>query len=436
MTPFPHQIEGANFLASKRAALLADDPRVGKTGSALLACKQVNARKILIVTTNSGRPNWEREVKEWGLPHKILTVYTMSTTIPDDRDVVIVSWHAISNSNFAHYLALFSWDVMILDEAHYAKSFETKRTVNAYYTLAPRCSYVWCLTGTPIIKSPEDVYPMLKAIAPERLEKTKDFPCVLSYPDFATRYCVFKKGYIKNKVFTTVVAAKNLSELKTRLSGFFLRRTQKQAGITKPIYENFSLRIPSDQMSILKHKLAPYSKNAVEIISSLELGENSKENSLAEVRKIVGLVKAQALAEAIKEELESYDKQLVIMAWHHDVIEYLAKALEQFKVATLTGKTPAKRRQEIVDGFRNGDTKIFIGQIAAAGEAIDLSSASDLIFAELSFSPKDMHQASLRVTNANKIDQPVIRVCGLEGSIDAVLAKIITRKVKIIRSLL
>ena len=54
MKPRQTQIDGALFLAKTGRALLADEPRVGKTGAAILAADYELAEKLLIVTTTSG----------------------------------------------------------------------------------------------------------------------------------------------------------------------------------------------------------------------------------------------------------------------------------------------------------------------------------------------------------------------------------------------
>ena len=71
---------------------------------------------------------------------------------------------------------------------------------------------------------------------------------------------------------------------------------------------------------------------------------------------------------------------------------------------------------------------MFIGQIQAAGEAIDLSASAELIFAESSFVPKDMQQMAFRITNHTQARQPRVRVAVLEGSIDDAIQSALLRK--------
>ena len=61
---------------------------------------------------------------------------------------------------------------------------------------------------------------------------------------------------------------------------------------------------------------------------------------------------------------------------------------------------------------------MFLAQIEAAGEAIDLSAAAVLWFAETTFVPRQMRQMSLRITNINQHRQCFVKVCTLANSID------------------
>jgi SNF2 family DNA or RNA helicase len=438
MVPFLHQKEAAQFLADRDAALLADDPRVGKTGSALLACQNINANTVLIVTTASARPNWAQECKNWKLPLKTKVFYSQNDLLVDET-VAIVSWANVCNEKILNQLQTRRWDVMILDESHYAKSIDAKRTTVVYKTLVPFCKRVWALSGTPITHSPADLYPMLSAIAKDRLagNKLKNLPDISTYPKFLEEHCVIKQKYFGGRNVMSIVGGKNLTTLKERLAGFMLRRTQQDVGITKPIYSSFLLHPSKAELTAIKNELSDLNPKMLAIIAAFTLGEEKphKEN-LARIRRVVGILKAKLTASVVEEELEDGLPNIVLMAWHQDVIKLLAEKLHKYGVSVVTGETPTLQRQNRIHLFNVGRNRVFIGQISAAGEAIDLSVSSDLMFVELSFSPKDMYQAALRITNHNQKKQPYIRVCALEGSIDFVISKIVTRKVECIKEVM
>jgi hypothetical protein len=79
---------------------------------------------------------------------------------------------------------------------------------------------------------------------------------------------------------------------------------------------------------------------------------------------------------------------------------------------------------------------VFIAQIAAAGEAIDLSAAAELLFVETTFVPAQMAQMAMRVTNLAKSRQVRVRVATIEGSIDDALQSSLMRKWSSIREVL
>jgi SWI/SNF-related matrix-associated actin-dependent regulator 1 of chromatin subfamily A len=426
---FPHQIEGATFLAQREAALLADEQRVGKTAAAIRACDYVMAHKILVVTTASARAQWGREFREWGFPRDVQVVFKSSERIRGDAQVVVVAWSMVATL-FPVSAAMDNWDVLILDESHAAKNPEAART-RAVFGPGPalhQCANrVWCLSGTPVANSPADLYPTLHAIARERLHPLG------SYEQFVGRYCVVKSVRYGNTFRDVIKGGKNLEELNERVKGFWLRRTQKDVGIQPPIFSVFALTVD---------KLPPELRDDPEaqaVLDAFETGETkSLEMHLGPIRRLTGHMKAHAVVAAAKEMLEDgqIDK-LVLMAWHVDVLDILWTGLAQFGVTGIDGRTGAKTRDAAVKHFnRKSGPRVFVGQITAAGEAIDLSAAAELWFVESSFVPKDMSQAAMRITNHSQKRQALVRVCALAGSIDEALQAILTRKVASIRQLM
>lgn len=425
---FPHQIDGARFLATRKAALLADVQRVGKTPTSIRACDYIFARRILVVTTASARAQWGREFKEWGFPRNTQVVFSAGQAIRSEAEIVVVAWSMVAK--LAGKLGLRHWDVLILDESHAAKNPAAKRTVAVYGNadapgLCASTDTVWCLSGTPVPNSPADLYPMLRRLAPERIAGIAD------YDAFVSRYCRTQARFIAGRRIDVIKGGKNEAELRERLAGLWLRRTQADVGIREPIFSVFTLTVD---------KLPPELPDAVgaqEVFDAIETGETkSLEMHLGPIRRLTGTIKAHAVVQAVAELLE--DDQLdkiVLMAWHNDVIDILRTGLAKFGVCGIDGRTPAQERDAEVRRF-HGDARVFVGNIIAAGEAIDLSAAAELWFCELSFVPKDMAQAALRITHHHQKRQPLVRVCALAGSVDEALSAVVTRKVASIRTIM
>lgn len=428
MEALPHQITGANFLSDRNYALLADAPRVGKTGAAIMAADDIFASRVLVITTASGRPVWVRGFKDWsGFDLPTRAVYGALGKI-DGPLRLIVSWSEVAKH--AEALKAARWDLLILDEAHYAKSIDTKRTQAVYgifrgasrdMGLVDSAARVWCLTGTPIPNAPNDLYPMMRAIASDRIEdKAK-------YEDFLHSFCVVRRKAISRWTkIDVVVGGKNEAELKARLDGFWLRRTQKDVGIHPPVYEMMPIHISDKQRKEIEAQI----EGAEDILAAAETGETrGLEMALGTLRRLTGTVKAAGVADALEEELENGLDKVVIQCWHHDVMDELERRLKKWGVVQVHGGTSPTARETNVRMFQTDpDCRIIIGQIVAAGEAIDLSAAAELVFAENSFVPKDNIQAALRITNVKQKRQCRVRVAALEGSIDEAVQAIAIRK--------
>lgn len=430
MTPLPHQIEGAKFLAARKAALLADAPRVGKTGAAIMACDIVWAERVLVVTTASGRPVWVRGFHDWSSFTDLSVKASYGKLELADR--MVVSWSEIAKHEAV--LARMEWDVVLLDESHYAKNRDAKRTKAVYTRLHRAAQRVWCLTGTPIPNAPNDLYPMLRALDPDRLARDGDLPNVQAYDDFLHRYCVVRKKQLNWNTIDVVVGGKNVEELRDRLAGFWLRRTQQDVGILPPVYDLLPIHLTDAQRRKIEAE-AP--EDWRDVLDAADTGETkSLDLHLGTLRRVTGWLKAAGVAQVVKDELADNDEKIVLMCWHKDVMDELSSSLSALGVVRVDGATSAKHRQEAIDKFQTGNFRVFIGQVVAAGEAIDLSAAAELIFVESSFVPKDMAQAALRITNHGQKRQPRVRVAALEGSIDEALQAVLLRKVKTIKETL
>lgn len=430
-TPFPHQITGAQFLASAgRAALLADDPRCGKTGAAVMACDLVLARRVLVVTTATGRANIGREFRAWqAFPRVVQVLFGASDAIDPAADVLVVGWSVVADKRLQGRLAAWKADVLVLDESHYAKSPDAKRT-SAAMLLAAGTPRVFCLSGTPMPNAPNDLWPMLATLAPERIER-------MTYDAFVRRYCVTRPRFVGGKRIDVVVAGRNLEELRGRLDGFWLRRTQADVGIREPIYSMLSLEPGNFGSKPYAEALAEIEPLADDILRAAEAGDTGAlEAHLGALRRVTGLMKAYAVADLLKEELENGLDRVVLMCWHTGTIDALAGCLREFGVVVLRGDTLPGFRAAAISQFQSGQARIFIGQIKAAGEGIDLSSSCNLIFVEASWSPADMRQAALRVTNHGQKRQCLVRFAALAGSIDEAVTAVLTRKVATIKEVL
>lgn len=425
LIPFPHQLAGAHHLAPKRIAGLFDDPRVGKNLATILALDQVAAKRVLFITTVSGRAVIRQAVTDnQTIPRKVQILGTKDTIT---GDFVIISWAAVNNAQVRAKLMTRRWDVLVIDEAHYAKSFTAKRTRALYgqpvfdgrsldqsKALVRHADRVWLLTGTPLPHDPSDIYPALRALAPDLLLARPGMPDVMSIRAFDERYTVQRLAKVTPRFSKMIkVGGRNEDELKQRMAnGFFLRRTQAQIGILPP---RFSMRpLASDDFV----EIPMPGMDREEIVRILESGQPMPKN-LAALLHQHGIIKAASVVDAVKEEFECGLDRIVLGYWHKDVGVILRGGLSSYGVVGIDGSTPPQNRETIVRQFSSpGGPQVFLQQLAAASESIDLSASGLLWFVESVFQPATMKQASERVTNLNNKRAPVVETCFIPDSID------------------
>jgi hypothetical protein len=117
---------------------------------------------------------------------------------------------------------------------------------------------------------------------------------------------------------------------------------------------------------------------------------------IATYRRMVGEEKIDASVEFIKDALENSKEHILVFAHHKAVIEKLSTELAKYKPLVVTGSTPMQTRHENVEAFQSGKSRVFIGQIQAAGTGLTLTRATRVIFVEFSWVDADNVQAADR----------------------------------------
>jgi len=161
------------------------------------------------------------------------------------------------------------------------------------------------------------------------------------------------------------------------------------------------------------------------------------EDSLSRLRRLTGTVKARVLAGLLAQEMaETEGEKIVVMAWHSDVLDTLHDALAPFGAVRLDGsvsgsvrKDGSNDRQDAIDAFQTDPgTRVFLGQIVAAGAGITLTASAEIVFAEMSWSPRDNAQAVKRIRRIGQRRPTCARYAALAGTIDEAVTRVLRRK--------
>ena len=425
---YKFQEEGALFLAKNDAALLADEQGTGKTIQAIAACNFIGARSILIVCKAGLKLNWQIELKRW-LYDPRLNIQILSGLDADLKigsDIAIVNYELIAlSAHLRTQLKKRKWDVGIWDEAHFLKGRTSLRTKAILLRggVASYCTRKWFMTGTPVLNRPEELYPILKASAPSVIHPYTDFDA------FAKHFC---DAYWDGFQLVTK-GSSNEAELHKRLTaGFMLRRLKKDVLPELPdkSYQLVTIPAATDHIKKLVAEEFFWSKQEARKISGVSSGQD-----ISILRHELALSKVKKAVEHIKDVLEENQK-VVVFGYHRDVIKELALALAAYQPQIITGDTEPWMRQHIVEQFQNVEkSRVFIGQIQAAGDGITLTAASTVVFVESSWVPGEIDQATDRLHRIGQKNAVLAQFLVIENSLESHMLRTVIDKKQIIQEI-
>ena len=412
MQLLPHQIEDAQFLASKKFAGNFSGMGSGKTLSALEAVNLVIAGTGQVITDPNKIPQplvcivappialhmWQSETeRHCGLSTQILKT---GTTKINDANVVIMSYE-IATKRVAE-LKECRPIILICDESHALKSVKAKRTkaLLGKGGLAGFCSYSWMLTGTPQTRWNDDLFPFLCRAG---MDKLADKLGTVNLSRYLLRYCVVKTKYFGNSKYPAklVVGNRNTDELRSLLfnSGnpLAVRRELADVWDAMPPLTKSRLVVPLEITPELRQLLKEHdSKTDDELAQDLK----NQEPALATLRRELGVAKVKHSASEIADRLEAGNGPFLVGAWHTSVIDALYNELDErgWNCDVLDGRTSSTKKKLLQDEFNAGEIDVLIGQIAAMGVSLNLQQGSNkIIVVEEDWSPSVMDQFYARL---------------------------------------
>lgn len=414
---YPYQKAGIHYASLRRNTLIADEPGLGKTIQAIGFANLSKAHNILVICPASMKLTWKRELEKWYLGEKNIELAKgRHFSLHEECNIHIINYdilqYVIRKPRFKKFLER-GYDLGIFDELHYCKNRTAKRTKAVFGglgvpSLISICKHNLGLTGTPILNRPVEIFPIVKGLCPDAISN-------MDYWKFAKRYC----GLYLTDWGWDATGATNMEELQEKLRAHVMvRRLKKDVlkDLPKKRYQIIDLETDSKTEGLIKLEK---NLDVKQILGGSVDFDNLGE--LATISKEMGLAKVKACAAHIKDVLESVDK-LVIFAHHKAVVSELEEELSKYGVVTLTGSTKTDDRQRAVDTFQSCEnTRVFIGNIKAAGIGITLTAASNVIFVESSWVPGEIAQASDRVHRIGQKNAVLVQFLVVRGSIDSMM---------------
>jgi SNF2 family DNA or RNA helicase len=415
--PYPHQLEGRDFVASRRIAFLLDSMGLGKTWTMIAAADHAGAATILVITVAAVRVHIGREFARFS-PGRRVQVLERGAD-PITGDVVLVSYALARRPEVWRQLMARQWDLLVLDEGQALRSPKTKQTkaILGRGGLVERAARVWVLSGALLPHHRiEEFYPYAVALLGETCNY---FQYRQHFGDL--RETPYGLQHVRNK---------NVDEFKELVAPYVLRRRARDVvGLPAVRYGTITVRAEQigaeDVPEELRAALAASDDDGV-----LAAIERASGDALARLRRLTGEAKLGPALELLQQELaDDPEHRVVILAWHTAVVRGLAQGLAQFGSVVLEGATAPRARQQAIDDFQAGRARAFCAQIVAGGVGIDLSAAGHVVLLESSWNPSDVAQSMARIVRPTQRRASVLaRFVALAGSIDERVTGVLARK--------
>ena len=424
---FAYQNEGVAFIESRNGrALIGDDMGLGKTVQAI-AWLQLNPQKrpAIIVVPASVKLNWQKEIVAWmgAGPNKV-QIITGRKISKLSGNIIIINYDIIEA--WLKPLIAFNPQVVICDEIQYCKG-STHRT-KAVRKLSRHVPHFIGLSGTPIVNRPIELFNAIQMI---------DNTIMPNWQTYVRRYCDAKH----NGFGLVVNGASNTQELHELLSqSIMLRRTKKEVLTDLP--DKTISFFPLEMEPALEKEYNEAEDNFLEWMKTRRGAAAAERASFAQALAEIEVLKQVAVEAKLPHAIEWIDdfldtgEKLVVFCTHKFVVDAIMKEFSK-EAVKLDGRTSGPDRQLAVDKFQNKpETRLFVGNIKAAGVGITLTAASSVAFLELPWTPGDLAQAAARVDRIGQKNAVNVYYLLAEYTIEEKIAALLDEKMKVLDSVL
>lgn len=391
------QKEGLDFLLkSSGNALLADEMGLGKTVQTLsYVATEKQTFPVLVVAPLVTLNNWEREIskfmKKKSRNGRIIESESSTSTIirtGKSKELPVTDFYIINYELLYKRLSDLSKlniRTIVCDEVHNLRS-KTTQKYKAVKKLAalPSLSYRIGLSGTPIYNRGSEIWPIVDILRPGLLG---------SFKEFCEYFC-----YVNEKGKAIVLENKRASLRNELQKHVMLRR--KKSDVLKELKDKVRYKevidadtdYYFDELGKIWTKLEEEQKDAETAFDK----SASYQRAIQSERQIAGVAKLPHVINFVKNIMEI--EESVVVFCHHKVIhKLLHESLQEFSPVSIIGGQTDKTRQEQIDKFQKGESKLMIAGLRAGNVGINLTRAKYVIFAELDWSPAIHRQAEDRL---------------------------------------
>ncbi|MDP4506744.1 DEAD/DEAH box helicase [Nonomuraea turcica] len=382
-----YQAFGARFALAQGRAILGDEMGLGKSIEAIAALAHLKAlgmTHFLVVCPTSVLINWVREIES----RSTLRAYPLhgQARLAAQQDWARRGGVAVATLDGLHRLeAGVEVGMLVVDEAHYVKNPETKRSRSVAAWCA-RTERVLFLTGTPMENRVEEFRALISYLRP-------DLAAELRTSDVVAGAQAFRKA----------------------VAPVYLRRNQEDVLAELPDRVEADEWVEFSGADFEAYRQAVAAGNFM----AMRRAAYAEPATSAKLKRLLELVE-DAAANGLK---------VVVFSYFRAVLTAVGAALDGRAHGPISGGLSAVRRQQVVDDFSAAQGHaVLLSQVQAGGVGLNLQAASVVIICEPQVKPSMETQAVARAHRMGQVRKVQVHRLLTVDSVDQRMLAILDRK--------
>jgi SNF2 family DNA or RNA helicase len=326
--------------------------------------------------------------------------------------------------------------MIAIDESTTIKNPSAKRTKNILL-LSEQSAYRRILTGSPVTKSPLDLFSQCKFLDPWLLGHE-------SYYSFRTRYAMMRTANFGGRSVQIVVGYRNLSELTEKIKPFSYRCLKDDClDLPEKTYMKRSIQMTDEQQKIYRQmkEMALAYLNGKQVTTATVITQLMRLHQItcghfASDDGEIQEVKNNRIGELMNVLDEIEGKAIIWAHYRHD-IETIVKEVEKKygsnSIVTYYGDTTTEDRQKAIKQIQDlsGPTRFLVGTPQTGGYGITLTAASTMVYYSNGYDLEKRQQSEARIDRIGQKKNMTYVDIICEETIDEKIVKALRKKVNI-----
>jgi SNF2 family DNA or RNA helicase len=456
--PFAHQLKALEMSWDKKVFAYFMEMGTGKSKVLIDNMSMLYDKGLingaLIIAPKGVYKNWfDSEIPTHMASHieKTMVLWESSTNKSKEKElntlfkssydlhILIMNVEALSTKKgkqFAEKFLSCHKTLMAIDESTTIKNPSAIRT-KTIINLGDKVAYKRILTGSPVTKSPLDLFTQCYFLDPWLLDHQ-------SFYTFKTRYAITKQINVSGRMVQIVVGYRNLPELSEKLKPFshrvlkddcldlppktYMKRTIQLTEEQKKVYK----QMKEIALATLNGKLTTTHNVITQLMRLHQITCGHFKSDDGQTQKI-----ASNRLDELMDVLSEMEGKAVIWAHYRydieSIVEAITKEYGEKSVVTYYGDTSTEDRQKAIKLIQDpkSEVRFIVGTPQTGGYGITLTGASTMIYYSNGYDLEKRQQSEARIDRIGQ-EKPMTYIDIIaEGTVDEKIVKALRTKVDI-----